>query len=122
MVEKMNTRLGFTIAAGADLTVDEVIQYALLNELLQETENNYRAADMRLKSALMGPALNLLWDPALQQQDAVKIYEVIRDLFVKHTPLEPWDLLKDIIIKEDKEIAKQKKEQQWAGVNQADGP
>ena len=56
MIEKMNTRLGYNITAGTDLTVDQVIQYALLNELLQETENNYRAADQRLKCALMGPA------------------------------------------------------------------
>ena len=60
--------------------------------------------------------LDLLWDPTLQQQDAVDIYNVIRDLFVKHTPSEPWELLKDIIIKENKKDAKLKKQQQWAGV------
>ena len=36
-----------------DLSVNQVMRYALVNELEQETENNYRAVDMRMKIAIL---------------------------------------------------------------------
>jgi hypothetical protein len=115
MVKKMMTWLGddIGVAKGEDLTVDQVIQYALLNELLQETDNNYRAVDMRMKSALMGPVLELLWDPKVKADDAAEMYNIIRELFIKTTPIEPWELLKGIVIKEKQKKALEITKENW---------
>lgn len=84
--------LGVEIAENADLTLPQVIQYALLNQALQESYNTYQATQESMKVALIKRLVNILWDPAISDQDASKIWEDSRLLFVKETPQEPWDL------------------------------
>jgi hypothetical protein len=75
------------------------MRYALVNELEQETENNYRAVDMRMKVAILGPVLAQIWNVHTDAADAQKMYDVCRSLFVKETPAAPWDRVSAIIAK-----------------------
>lgn len=85
MIELLNLHLKLGIPKGIDhLTVDQVIQYALLNELLQEAENNYRAIDMRMQMALTAPVMEMLWNPSQKPKDVAGVFSCTSQLFVKN--------------------------------------
>lgn len=61
MAHALREKLEVEVSEGCDLSVDHILSYALLNEVLQEMDNNYRAIDMRMRMAVMKPVLKNMW-------------------------------------------------------------
>ena len=95
------------------LSLQDVLQYALLNEMLQEMDNNYRAIDMRLRMALLAPIIKLLWDTRTSTEDARKIYEKTKDVFLKYTTENPSLQYGTAAEMVDVAVAKQAKLVEW---------
>lgn len=114
MVEVLNQHLNLGIApANTALTIDQVMQYALLNEVLQETENNYRAIDMRFRMELIGPIVDALWDPAVSPEKTDQMFECASHLFVREKPEEAWDSFGPPVFKTNITDAKRLKLSEW---------
>ena len=92
LIEKLSKYLGVSIAVDQPLTVDHVIQYALLNEGIEETENNWRAVDMRMRMAVMEPILQqVLWNQDISAEISTAAFIKIKQLFIKERSSQPWD-------------------------------
>lgn len=105
--------LRIEIPQGQRLSVDQLLQYALLNELVSEAENNFRALEMRMRMALMEPVLALLWDTSNPPQEADKIYGLCRTLFIQEHGAESWDAYGAPIFQEDLVKAKKQLLYKW---------
>lgn len=105
IVEKLSKYFRIAIKNDEPLTIDQVIQYALLNEILEETGNNWRAIDMRMRMAVLNPILGLLWDISTSPQDAAKIFKIVKELFLKNRNREPWDQYGRPILKVGVQVA-----------------
>lgn len=97
MAEKLNKYLN--VKVDKDLTVDQVFQYALLNEILEETGNNWRAIDMRMRLVVLEPIMKLLWNTSTPPEQATQIFNIAKVLFVNNRSQKPWDLYGSTIIK-----------------------
>ncbi|CAK9251047.1 unnamed protein product [Sphagnum jensenii] len=90
IADKLFKYLNIKVGQDEPLSVDHIIQYALLNEYMQETENNWRAIDKRMNMALMGPILKILWDESTPPDDALKVFELVESLFIRKRGDEAW--------------------------------
>lgn len=113
--QMLQQHLGITLAPNNPLTLDHLLRYALLNELLQESENNFRAIEMRMRMALMDPIMELLWNPKGSSADADRIYELCRSLFIQEQAGDSWSSYGSPIYKEDTEKAKKQLLGEWKG-------
>jgi hypothetical protein len=115
MVDTLNQHLCLFNDAEADrpLKVEDVIKFALLNELLQETENNYRAVELRFRMALLEPVVQTLWNPQTKEDEARKIYNFAKSLFVKEQTTEPREQYLFPIFKKNTQTALDENLQQW---------
>ena len=87
----LKEHFGEEIAADADLSLDQLIRYALLNQVIKESGNNYRAIKERMKVALMSRVLAVMWNDDTTPDQAFRIYEQTRSMFVKELPPEAWE-------------------------------
>lgn len=101
IVDKLFKNLGIKIPDGQPLTVDQVFQYALLNEILQETDNNWRSVEMRMRMAIIEPTLKLVWNESTPPENAFQIFSLIKSLFINKRSIDPWDQYGGIITKTD---------------------
>jgi hypothetical protein len=93
MLAKLTDELGMEFdtdpeTGEKEMMPEHVIQYAALLESLGEASHNYRAVDMRLKMAIIAPMMDLLWSSDVK--DSSEVFDIVRELFVKRTVLEPW--------------------------------
>ena len=120
MVSKLeSTKKGFGRRIQRDdrgqpiLTVNHVIQYAALEELMGEAEHNYRAVDMRLKMGVISGVMDLLWSETVE--NTVEIFKLVRPLFVKTVALDPWTLVGSPTFDVELETAKTEKGKEAKG-------
>jgi hypothetical protein len=91
IIHKLDLYLGVKIAKGQMPTVDQIIQYAVLNEALEERDINWRAIEMRMRMAILNPIMDLLWNVSTPPQDAIEIFNLAQSLFIKERSEQPWD-------------------------------
>lgn len=87
----LKEHLDIDISADDDLTFQQLVSYAYLNQALQESENTYQAVKESMKVALIKQVSNIAWNEATSAEDAMQIYEDTRSLFIKEEAEEPWD-------------------------------
>lgn len=92
IIKMLKEHLGMEIDESRDLTDEELYSYALLNQVLIESGNNFRAIKERMKIAFMSRILAVMWADGTSFEKAFKIYEQTRSLFIKELPSEPWEL------------------------------
>ena len=92
----LNEHLGVEIADHTPLTIHQVVQYALLNELLQEAHSNFAAIDIRMKMALVNPVMKTLFDPAVKPTGALEAFSLVQGLFIETKSTNPWDEYGDV--------------------------
>lgn len=80
------------IDPNTDLSFDQFVRYALLNQAMIESGNNYRSVKERMKIALMSRVFGVMWADGTSFENAFKIYEQTRSLVIKELPNQPWDL------------------------------
>lgn len=83
---------GETLAPTDDLTLEQLTRYALLNQILREGTNNYRAVKERMKTALQSRLLKIMWNKDTPASKAFDIFHQTRHLFLNEPPEEPWGL------------------------------
>ncbi len=92
IIRKMlKEHLDIDIAEGDDLTFPQMVSFAYLNQALQESENTYQGVKESLKVALIKHLSKIMWNEATSSEDALRIYEDTRSLFIKEEAKEPWD-------------------------------
>ena len=111
MAHALKEKLGIEVCEGCALHIDHILSYALLNEVLQEMDNNYRAIDMRMRMAVMKPVLQKMWSKNTSAREAKEIFKSARTLFIKTTDPEPWEAYGTPVYKQNIEHALQNKEE-----------
>jgi hypothetical protein len=75
----------------SDLSLAQLIRYALLNQAIAESENTYQAICERMKMAFVRRITTLIWDEyASNPEAAYVIYWNARHLFIREENEEPW--------------------------------
>ena len=113
MADKLKKYLNIQIGENEPLSVDQVIQYALLNEILEETGNNWRAVEMRMKIALLEPLMNLIWNESTTAETALKLFAVIKPLIIRQRHDQPSELYGASIFKLENEKAMEQLLKNW---------
>lgn len=113
MSTKLQKFLDITLDDHAPLTVDHIFQYALLNEFLGETENNWRAIDMRMRVVVLEPIMDLIWNENTPPEQALKAFNLVKEIFLRERKLEPWEKYGAEITKENTQESLDKLLKQW---------
>ena len=106
IIDKLSQYLDLQINKEEMLTVDQVIQYALINEISEETENNWRAINMRMQVVVLDAVMKSLWGGAVPPEQLMTVFQKVKELFVKDKGSAPWELYGQLIVKTGVEEAK----------------
>lgn len=110
---KLKKYLGIAVDEKSPLSVDHIIQYALLNEFLGETENNWRAIDMRMRVAILEPVMNLIWNETTQPEKAREMFDIVKGIFSRDRKTQPWEMYGVEVYKEDTAASLAKLLESW---------
>ena len=113
VVDRLLRYLKIKVGDNDPLTDDHLKKYALLNEILGEMDNNWRAGEMRMQIAVLEPVLSVIWNRDTPPEQALEMFNVISPLFIKKRQPQPWDQYGQPVVKIKVEDAKEKRLQQW---------
>lgn len=113
MIAQLNKYFKLGLKKDQALTIDQVIQYGFLNEVISESDNNWSVVDARMKMVILKPVMNLLWDVNLPAEHTMKIFDLVKSLFLKNKAGSPAELYGHAILKMPVEKAKKKTLESW---------